>query len=278
MQAVITLEELRPRLSGVRLLDARPGEAGSRAYREAHLAGAAHAELNSQLSAATKDAARGGRHPLPDLATWTRQLGAWGIDPQTPVVVYDAQGGANAAARCWWMIRAVGHQEVAVLEGGFEAARAAGLPTESGVPPELPSCPPYPAREWQLPVATLEEVEARRSDARFKVVDVRDEVRYRGEEEPYDPVAGHIPGATNLPFRLNLDEAGRFRSPADLAAHFDSALGETPAERVIVHCGSGVTACHTLLAMERAGLRGASLYVGSWSEWCLNDHDKATGD
>lgn len=276
MGSLITAEKLETLLQAVRLLDARSGESGRRAYREAHLAGAAHADLDAQLSASTKEAARGGRHPLPDLATWRRQLGAWGIDPRTPVVVYDDRGGANAAARCWWMLRAVGHADVALLDGGFEAAVAAGLPMESGVPPELPSRPPYPADDWRLPIATLDEVEAHRREPAWRILDVRDEERYRGEEEPYDPVAGHIPGAANLPYRLNLDESGRFRSRAELAAHFEKALEDTPPERVIVHCGSGVTACHTLFAMERAGLSGARLYVGSWSEWCLSDREKAT--
>jgi thiosulfate/3-mercaptopyruvate sulfurtransferase len=277
MQSVITAEELRARLPAVRILDARSGEAGRRSYREAHLVGAAHADLDSQLSAAGGDAARGGRHPLPDLSTWRRQLGAWGIDASTPVAIYDDHGGANAAARCWWMIRALGHGTVAVLEGGFAAAVEVGIATEAGVPPELPSRPPYRTTGWQLSLATIEDVETHRNDTGWRVLDVRDEARFRGEEEPYDPVAGHIPGARNLPYRSNLDEAGGFKSEAELAAQFEKVLGTTPPERVIVHCGSGVTACHTLLAMERAGLSGARLYVGSWSEWCRNDREMAKG-
>jgi len=278
MKSLITPEELILRLAEVRLLDARSGEAGRRAFGEARLEGAVHVDLETHLSAPPVDAANGGRHPLPDVGRWARQLGEWGIGPPTPVVVYDDRGGANAAARCWWMLRAVGHDAVAVLDGGLEAAKEAGVPVSSGLEAPPPSGPPYPVTEWRLPLASAEEVEAHRHDSRWRIVDVRDELRFRGDSDPYDPVPGHIPGAANLPYRHNLDEGGRFKLPEELAALFAGALGETPVERVIVHCGSGVTACHTLLAMERAGLQGARLYVGSWSEWCRRGWPVAKGE
>lgn len=278
MRSLITAEELVARLAEVRLLDARSGEAGRRAYGESRLRGALHADLETHLSAPPADAADGGRHPLPDVGSWARQLGEWGIGPATPVVIYDDRGGANAAARCWWMLRAAGHDAVAVLDGGFEAAVEAGVPVASGSEPPPRPAPPYPVSAWRLPLVSAEEVDARRHDSRWRVVDVRDEFRFRGESDPYDPVPGHIPGAANLPYRHNLDDGGRFKSAQELEAHFAGVLAGTPAERVIVHCGSGVTACHTLLAMERAGLAGARLYVGSWSEWCRRGWPVAKGE
>ena len=242
---IISQRELRERL-GVVLLDARP------------------AILNAHLSTASDpgfDPKRGGRHPLPPIERWTRLLGQWGITPATPVVVYDESDGSNAAARAWWMLRAVGHENVAVLEGGLREA------VETARPQPVD---PYPADRWLWPAVSLEEVKELRLDPAWKVLDVRSTARFRGETEPIDPVAGHIPGAVNLPFAENMED-GRFKSPAALRAQYEALLGDTPPERLIVHCGSGVTACHTLLALDVAGLTGAALYVGSWSEWCRND-------
>jgi thiosulfate/3-mercaptopyruvate sulfurtransferase len=243
------------------LLDARPNQAH---YDAGHLRGAQHADLETQLSAASDanaDASHGGRHPLPPLERWTQQLGAWGIGRDTDVVIYDDQAGANAAARAWWMLRAVGHERVSVVDG-----RLIGLPITIEVPIIEPR-QPYPATEWQRPFVDIDRVEEVRLDRDWKVLDVRSRERFRGETEPIDPIAGHIPGAINLPFAENL-ENGRFKSPAALRAMYEELLGDTPVERLIVHCGSGVTACHTLLALDAAGLHGASLYVGSWGEWC----------
>ncbi len=249
------------------LLDARPGDA----YAASHLRGARHADLETDLSAAREDNAdpsRGGRHPLPTFDRWLQTLGKWGISPSTTVVIYDDQQGANAAARAWWMLRAVGHKEVAVLDGDWRA-----LETTSDVP-EFLHLPRYPATSWQLPLADMERVDQLRGDDAWRVLDVRSRERYRGESEPIDPVAGHIPGAINLPFAENMT-AGGFKSPEELRAQYRELFGDVPPERVVVHCGSGVTACHTLLALEHAGLTGASLYVGSWGEWCRNEKEQA---
>lgn len=251
--------------AGSLLLDARPG-AG--AFAAGHLPGALHADLDLCLSVAKApgaDPARGGRHPLPEPSAWAAQLGAWGIGPDTPVVAYDDANGGNGAARLWWMLRAIGHERAAVLDGGLQAGLAAGL---QGAAP--PPAAPYPGDRWRWPTATLAEVDRRRQDPAWKILDVRSRPRYRGETEPIDPVAGHIPGALNLPFAENLDAQGRYKSPEDLRAMYTEFLDGTPSERLIVHCGSGVTACHTLAALDRAGLQGAALYVGSWSEWCRN--------
>jgi thiosulfate/3-mercaptopyruvate sulfurtransferase len=256
----------------VRLLDARME--GRAAYDEGHLPGAVLADPERDLAGPVSDAARGGRHPLPELASWARRLGEWGIGPETPVVVYDDTGGLKAAARAWWMLRAVGHEAVAVLSGGLTAARAAGLPLETAAPAIAPK-PPYPAREWCLPRADADEVERARQDPSRRVIDVRAAERFLGQSEPLDPIAGHIPGAVNAPCADNLDAEGHFKAPGVLARQLEMALGGVPPERAIVHCGSGVTACHTLLALERAGLGGAHLYVGSWSEWCRNERPRA---
>ena len=261
--AVVDAGELAGRLEEMRLVDAR----GS-GYEDGHLPGAVHADLERDLSAAgTVPPERGGRHPLPPPGDFARTLGRWGITPETDVVIYDDKGGANAASRLWWMLRAFGHERVAVLDGGMQAAVDAGIePTRAE--PEVEPAPPYPAGEYALPTTDIGGVARRANDPGWVVLDVREGARFRGETEPLDPVAGHIPGARNLFFGDNLDARGRFEAPEKLRAMYEQLLGDVPPERLVVSCGSGVTACHTLLALERAGLRGASLYVGSWSEWC----------
>jgi thiosulfate/3-mercaptopyruvate sulfurtransferase len=268
---LVAPEELKSLLAegGVVLLDARVSRAR---YDEGHLPGARYASPDADLSAALAtgaDPRRGGRHPLPDLATWGATLGSWGITPETAVVAYDDQSGANAAARAWWMLKSVGHARAAVLDGGLDAAVAAGLPLVRNVPAAAPA-PPYPARAWRWPTADLAAVDARRGDPAWRVLDVRSRERFAGETEPIDPIAGHIPGAVNLPFGENL-VGGRFKSPAALRDLYAKLLERRAPEKLVVHCGSGVTACHTLLALERAGLPGAALYVGSWGEWCRRD-------
>jgi thiosulfate/3-mercaptopyruvate sulfurtransferase len=257
------------------LLDARPDAA---AYAQGHLPDAQHADLDTQLSAARApdvDPARGGRHPLPRIEDWCAQLGAWGITPQTAVVIYDDQCGANAAARAWWMLRAVGHAQVQVLDGGLSAALAAGLNLTEQIPTVTPAAS-YPARRWQWPLVDIDTVAQRVRDPQWCVLDVRAAPRYRGETEPIDPVAGHIPGAVNLPYAENLRDGG-YAKAAVLRAQYAKLLDGRAPQRLIVHCGSGVTACHTLLALEHAGLHGAALYVGSWSEWCRSGRSQARG-
>ena len=272
---LISAPDLRHRLPSACLLDARPEAA---AYAAGHLPGARHADLNRQLSTATDpghDPALGGRHPLPPVERFAAQVGAWGISPDTEVVVYDTNGGGNAAARLWWMLRALGHARVTVLDGGLPAALAAGLTLTQDLPDVTPLAP-YPACDWTLPLVDADTVEAWRRDPDRGVLDVRSGERWRGETEPFDPVAGHIPGSLNLAWNENLGPDGRFKSPAALRAQYEALLGNLPTSRLAVHCGSGVTACHTLLALEAAGLSGAALYVGSWSEWCRSGREQAT--
>jgi len=256
----------------VRLLDCRPGAA----YGAGHLPGALHADLERDLSRAGEegfDPAQGGRHPLPDLRAWRDTLGRWGITPDTAVVCYDDQGGANAAARAWWMLRACGHERVRVLDGGLQAALDAGmsLTTET---PAVEGAAPYPASHWQWTTVDIGVVEKLAKTDDWTVIDVRSAPRYRGEAEPIDPVAGHIPGAVNVPFTENLGADGRFKSFESLRAMYG---GYDPA-RLVVHCGSGVTACHTLLALDQAGLAGGALFVGSWSEWCRSGRSIGAGE
>ena len=193
-----------------------------------------------------------------------------GITPSTRVFVYDDKAGANAAARFWWMLRAVGHARVQVIDGGLDAIMRSGLPVTDTVTEARPA-PAYPASQWMLPTVTLAEVASDAKDPDKIVIDVRESYRYRGEREPIDLVAGHIPGAINVPYLKNLDDDGYFLPAEQLAELYGRVMGERTPDKLTIHCGSGVTACHTLLALEQAGLSGARLYVGSWSEWSRND-------
>lgn len=249
------------------LLDCRVGANARAEYAAGHLEGAHFVDLEADLAAKADSPEHGGRHPLPEASAFAAWLTSLGIGPESHVVAYDSQGGANAAARLWWMLRALGHARVQVLDGGLQAAVAAGLKlTRAEVKPS-PAPSPYPKSAYGLPLADIEEVDQARRDSTRMVLDVRSGVRFRGESEPFDPVAGHIPGAHNLPFGDNL-EAGRFKSAQALRSLYEDLLGPVKTDALIVHCGSGVTACHTLLALELSGLHGAKLYVGSWSEWC----------
>ena len=237
--------------------------AGRDGYEKSHLPGAVHADLNRDLSDLTR--AGEGRHPLPEAAVFARKLGGWGIAPHHQVVVYDAGDGSMAAARLWWMLKLLGHERVAVLDGGLAAWRAKGLPETASVSSTAAE-PAYPAGFDASRIVTAAEVRSRLGEAAGWLLDARAGERFRGEAEPIDPVAGHVPGAVNRPVADNL-EAGRFKSRQQLHAGIVPLLsGHDPREAVLM-CGSGVTACHLLLAMEHAGLHGARVYAGSWSGW-----------
>lgn len=233
------------------------------------LSGAIYVDLDRDLAEIPADSVNGGRHPLPAIEAFCMRLGQMGISPTSHVVVYDDKGGANAAARFWWMLRAVGHERVQVLNGGQAAAVKAGmgLVFAPAIPKTVGSYP-LPANGWQLPLAFIDEVDALAVQGRGMVVDVREGARFRGEIEPLDKVAGHIPGAINVPYSENLDFRTRlFLTPEELKDKYAAIFGDVPIENVAVHCGSGVTACHTLLALDYAGFDLPKLYVGSWSEW-----------
>jgi thiosulfate/3-mercaptopyruvate sulfurtransferase len=257
------------------LIDARTGPGVKESYKKEHLHNALFVDLENELSQKTGEAANGGRHPLPPASGFAILLGNLGITPATQVVVYDDKNGANAAARFWWMMKALGHENVQVLDGGMKAAIDAGIELSDKMP-VIKSVAPYPVNEWQLPTVDAAQVAAAAKDPRQLVIDVRETVRYRGESEPIDKIAGHIPGAVNIPYSSNLDEEGRFLPANKLAEKYKEAFGGRNAGDVIVHCGSGVTACHTLLAIAAAGNAIPNLYVGSWSEWSSAGRPVAT--
>lgn len=250
-----------------RLLDARfslaDPQSGAQAYAQGHLPGAVQADLNRDL--ADMHVVGRGRHPLPDSGAFAATLGRWGIGPQTQVVVYDDGDGSMAAARAWWLLRLIGHTRVAVLDGGVAAWQAAGLPLTTEVP-HVAALPAYPGRFDPDQIASVDEVAARLKHAPGWLLDARAGERFRGEAEPLDPAAGHVPGAVNRPFALNVQD-GRLRPAAELHAALRPLIGNHDPAQVVLMCGSGVTACHLLLAMEVAGLNGARIYPDSWSGW-----------
>lgn len=252
--------------SEARPIDARQGAGAHQKYLQSHLKGALWVDLENDLSR-PMNPRKGGRHPLPEPEQFAVLLGKLGITPDTHLVIYDDTSGAIAGARLWWMLRAIGHEKVQVLDGGLKAAILAGVPTASGVE-NIDETAPYPLSSWQLPMAALDAVKKISEHGKGVIVDVRSAARYRGDTEPIDPIAGHIPGAINIPYQDSLDEEGKFLSPSQLRHNFNNLLPENAKENTVVHCGSGVTACHTLLAMDLAGLELPALYVGSWSEWC----------
>ncbi|AEF99228.1 sulfurtransferase [Methylomonas methanica] len=239
--------------------------AGGKAYRQGHIPGARYADLNRQLSASVKSYT--GRHPLPDFTALSRQLGDWGAGNRTQIAAYDDVGGAFAG-RLWWLLRAMGHQDVAVLDGGINHWQKQKLPLTTVLPKIIPShfrC--YLDQQQWLSAAQVENALAANN---ITLIDARTPERFQGLQEPIDPVAGHVPKAVNRPFQLNLDNQGLFLPADQLNTQFQALInGRSPAQ--VAHmCGSGVTACHNLLAMEIAGLSGSKLYAGSWSEWIVN--------
>ncbi len=253
--------------TALRLVDARfslaDPQSGAAQYAAGHLPGAVYADLNRDLSDLSRQGH--GRHPLPESDAFAATVGRWGIGPDTQVVVYDAADGSMAAARLWWLLRLIGHRRVAVLDGGLAAWQAAAQPLSTD-PAEVPALPPYPGRFDLSQVAAADEIAARLSQAPGWLIDARAGERYRGEVEPLDRVAGHVPGARNRPFALNLRD-GRFRPAAELRAELEPLLGTYAPGEAVMMCGSGVTACHLLLAFEVAGLGGARVFADSWSGW-----------
>jgi len=239
--------------------DLADAAAAARAYAQGHIPGAVYADLNRDLSDLTK---RGlGRHPLPEARAFSRVLARWGWTPRTRVVAYDSANGALAAARLWWMLRLVGAREVAVLDGGWQAWQTAGLPVESETRSRAAS---RVAVEFDpAQIVYTDELQASRQN--ILLLDARAAPRFHGEVEPIDPVAGHVPGARNRPFSDNLGADGRFKPAARLRDELAALLDRQAPESVVHMCGSGVTACHNLLAMEHAGLHGSRLYAPSWS-------------
>jgi thiosulfate/3-mercaptopyruvate sulfurtransferase len=236
--------------------------AGRRVYEAGHIPGARYADLELDLSG--PKTATSGRHPLPDPDALARKLGQWGVDATKQVVAYDDGNGA-LAARLWWLLRWLGHRAVAVLDGGFAAWHAEGRPIETQAP--VPVVTRFAPRVDDTLWTSTADVETMLGKNDRLLVDARSAARFRGEQETLDPIAGHIPRSINRPFEANLDTHGRFLPAGQLREAFAALAGGRPPHEVIHSCGSGVTACHNLLAMEIAGLTGSRLYPGSWSEW-----------
>jgi thiosulfate/3-mercaptopyruvate sulfurtransferase len=251
------------------LIDTRGFGNSRERYEQGHLEGALYVDLE-ELAAHPQDAAIGGRHPLPDVKDFGALLGRLGITLQTHVVVYDDKAGANPAARFWWMLKAIGHKQVQVLNGGLQAAADAGFAITTIIP-AVPASAVYPVTSSFNGTVTIDEVTEAVNDSDKMVIDVREAPRYLGQTEPIDLIAGHIPGAVNVPYLTNLGAGNRYISAQELKKQYQDILENKATQQVIVHCGSGVTACHTLLALEQAGMPGAKLYVGSWSEWSRRD-------
>lgn len=273
---LISAHDLLPHLNDplFRIVDCRFNLAdtswGETEYGKSHIPGAVYAHLDRDLSSPVIPG-KTGRHPLPDTDKLVALFSSWGIEPHTQVVVYD-QGAGGIAARLWWLLRWLGHDQVAVLDGGW------GKWTETGNPvSEAPfmgtTCifQKKPQKDYVVESATLAQ-----NLSGFFLIDAREKPRYLGETEPIDPVAGHIPGAKSLPFAGNIGKDGYFLLPEELKKRFTEVLGDTNPEKAVTYCGSGVTACHNLLAMAHAGLGMGKLYAGSWSEW-IADPERPVG-
>lgn len=239
---------------------------GERNYLAAHIPGAVYAHLERDLSS-PQIAGKTGRHPLPPVAAITQTLSQWGIDSRTQVVVYDDNSGVYAG-RLWWMLRWLGHDAVAVLDGDWRQWQREGRPVRAGAETRPPgSFVAHPRPEL---VVTAEQIEVRLGDPTLRLYDARGADRFRGENETLDPVGGHIPGARSAPYAGNLDADGRMLPPAALRARFEELLGDTPVEEAIFYCGSGVSVANDVLAVQHAGLGMPRVYVGSWSDWISN--------
>jgi thiosulfate/3-mercaptopyruvate sulfurtransferase len=226
-------------------------------------------DLSSNLTDLT------GRHPLPDFRALTRQLQQWGVTNQSQVIVYDDAGGAFAG-RLWWLLRYLGHDKIAVLDGGINHWQQLAYPMTTILPKINPSAfRPYPSVTSRINAFEVQNALASKS---ICLIDARASERFHGKNEPIDPIAGHIPGAINRPFQLNLGTNGLFLSPQVLSKQFKDLIGNRPSAEVVHMCGSGVTACHNLLAMEYAGLSSSKLYPGSWSEWIRNKNRAIAND
>ena len=269
LSPIIELEELLKIYtnSNVLLFDVSNGENAKINYEAEHIEGAFFVDLNTQLSDTQSDFSKGGRHPLPKLESFAKTLSHLGISEDKYIIVYDTKNGSNAAARFWWMLKSVGIKKVQVLNGGLNRFNRIHLPLSSKKEIFKSISEPYNINQWDLPTIEINEVEIISRDPNCLVVDVRDKERFDGNAEPIDLIAGHIPGAINIPFTENLDQNGLFLKPEQLRNKYDFYWGEITPDYIVIHCGSGVTACHTLLALEYAEMKLPKLYVGSWSEW-----------
>jgi len=257
--------------SDVMIFDVSTGKNALANYEQEHIAGAYFVDLNTQLADIKSDFADGGRHPLPTVSAFAKTLTDLGISKNKHIIIYDDNNGSNAAARFWWMLKSAGHEKVQVLNGGINQAKKNNFPMSAKTEIIKPANESCVIDQWMLPTIEMQAVENVSQNPDYLVIDVRSKERYDGKFEPIDLIAGHIPGAVNIPFTENLDEQGLFLEPKVLRNKYELLFKQTNPENIIVHCGSGVTACHTLLALAYAEMEIPNLYVGSWSEWSRND-------
>lgn len=251
------------------IIDAGSGKAAFENYKTKHLDGALYVDLNDDLAEIPVNAKNGGRHPLPSLNKFVDVLQKLGIAETSHVIIYDDKNASNAAARFWWMLKSAGIEKAQVLNGGLQRAEKLNYPINAN-PAIARKVEKIHLEKWKLPLVDINFVEEHSENPDFLVIDVREKDRYDGNTEPIDEVAGHIPGAINLPFKDHLNEDGTFQNPNILKEKYEKIFKNIPIENITIHCGSGVTACHTLLALDYAGFNPANLYVGSWSEWSRN--------
>jgi len=265
LSAVIQPREIFSQVPNLVILDCRPLDD----YEFCHISGALHADIDSDLSFASDpghDPKNGGRNPLPTTGNWQARLRSWGVQSDSRVIAYDDAQGAEGAARAWWMLAASG-VSTAVLDGGWGAAVKARVSIDEETP--QPTKSDFTFNKWLLPTVDIEAVDKLRLDPEWLLLDARAPERWSGKTEPFDPIAGHIPGSKNTFYKENLN-GEFFKKPQELREMYLALLGSVAPQRVIAYCGSGMIGCHTLLAMHIAGLEGGALYVGSFSEWCRN--------
>jgi thiosulfate/3-mercaptopyruvate sulfurtransferase len=256
------------------IVDVSNGKEARNNFDKKHIFDALFVDLNQELSAVPENPKNGGRHPLSSITDFVSVLESKGIDNASHVICYDNHFGANAAARFWWMLRAIGHEKVQVLNGGFQIPDKYDFLLSDEIT-EAKTKSKYsisPNIKWKLPTVSIDEVLENTKQNSFTVIDVRESERYAGISEPIDLAAGHIPGAVNVPFKSNLTSDGFFRSKEEIRKNYKAIQSD-----IAIHCGSGVTACHSILAMDYAGVSIPSLYVGSWSEWSRSGNSIAKG-
>jgi len=253
--------------------DLKDKHLGYEKYKLGHIPNAIYADLKKDLSSPVSE--QSGRHPLPEVSAIIQKLGSWGISSQTQVVVYDDAHG-SFAGRLWWLLNWLGHENVAVLNGGFGYWENLNYPITTDIPQIEPTT--FTGRPDMSMIADMPVIENSLTNDKLLLIDVRDPERYAGHVEPIDKIAGHVPGAINVPWKTNIDENGLYYSKAQLKDHYSQLLVDMGAKDLVFMCGSGVTACHSLLAMKYIGISGAKLYPGSWSEWIQNpSHPVETG-